>query len=85
LGDERQGLGLILGFFETAAKGRSISTHRKNEITFSQGDTAEAVFYIKKGKVKVTVVSKKVSRDGAVWRRSVPRSRLSYFMKSFAN
>ena len=50
-------LGLILAFFETAAKGRSISTHRKNEITFSQGDTADAVFYIKKGKVKVTVVS----------------------------
>ena len=64
LGDERQSLGSILGFFKTAAMGRSISTHRKNEITFSQGDTAEAVFYIKKGKVKVTVVSKKVSRDG---------------------
>jgi CRP/FNR family transcriptional regulator, cyclic AMP receptor protein len=45
-------------FFETAAKGRSISTPRKNEIIFSQGDAADAVFYIKKGKVKVTVVSK---------------------------
>jgi CRP/FNR family cyclic AMP-dependent transcriptional regulator len=45
-------------FFETAAKGRSISTHRKNEIIFLQGDAADAVFYIKKGKVKVTVVSK---------------------------
>jgi CRP/FNR family cyclic AMP-dependent transcriptional regulator len=45
-------------FFETAAKGRIISEHRKNEIVFSQGDAADAVFYIKKGKVKVTVVSK---------------------------
>jgi CRP/FNR family transcriptional regulator, cyclic AMP receptor protein len=45
-------------FFETAAKGRSISTHRKNQIIFSQGDAADAVFYIKKGKVKVAVVSK---------------------------
>jgi|ERR1700677_2463842 CRP-like cAMP-binding protein len=45
-------------FFETSAKGRSISTHRKNEIIFSQGDAADAVFYIKKGKIKVTVVSK---------------------------
>jgi CRP-like cAMP-binding protein len=44
-------------FFETTAKGRSISTHRKNEIIFSQGDAADAVFYIKKGKIKVTVVS----------------------------
>ena len=45
-------------FFETSAKGRSISTHRKNEIIFSQGDAADAVFYIKKGKIKVSVVSK---------------------------
>src|ERR1700735_4175160 len=45
-------------FFETAAKGRSISKHRKNEIIFSQGDAADAVFYIKKGKIKVAVVSK---------------------------
>jgi CRP/FNR family transcriptional regulator, cyclic AMP receptor protein len=45
-------------FFETAAKGRTISKHRKSEIIFSQGDDASAVFYIKRGKVKVTVVSK---------------------------
>jgi CRP/FNR family transcriptional regulator, cyclic AMP receptor protein len=45
-------------FFDTAARDRSISTRRKNEIIFSQGDAADAVFYIKKGKVKVTVVSK---------------------------
>jgi CRP/FNR family cyclic AMP-dependent transcriptional regulator len=45
-------------FFETAAKGRTISKHRKSEIIFSQGGDADAVFYIKKGKVKVTVVSK---------------------------
>src|SRR5579863_8872991 len=45
-------------FFETAANGRTISKHRKSEIIFSQGDDADAVFYIRKGKVKVTVVSK---------------------------
>jgi CRP-like cAMP-binding protein len=45
-------------FFETTAKGRSISTHKKNDIIFSQGDAADAVFYIKKGKIKLTVVSK---------------------------
>ena len=47
-----------VSFFQTAAKGRSISTHRKSEIIFSQGDVADAVFYIKKGKVKIGVVSK---------------------------
>lgn len=45
-------------FFETPGKGRTISKHRKKEIIYSQGDAADAVFYIKKGKVKVTVVSK---------------------------
>ncbi len=44
-------------FLETAAKGRVISTHPKKQIIFKQGDAADAVFYIKKGKVKVTVVS----------------------------
>jgi CRP-like cAMP-binding protein len=44
-------------FFATAAKGRAISRHRPKEIIFAQGDAADAVFYIRKGKVKVTVVS----------------------------
>jgi len=45
-------------FLETAAKGRIISTHQKKQVIFAQGDVADAVIYIKKGKVKVTVVSK---------------------------
>jgi CRP/FNR family cyclic AMP-dependent transcriptional regulator len=45
-------------FLETVSVGRVISTHPKKHIVFAQGDSADAVFYIKKGKVKVTVVSK---------------------------
>ena len=45
-------------FLETAAKGRIISTHQNKEIIFAQGDVADSVFYIKAGKIKVTVVSK---------------------------
>jgi CRP/FNR family transcriptional regulator, cyclic AMP receptor protein len=37
--------------------GRSIINYRKNQIVFSQGDPADAVFYIQKGKLKATVVS----------------------------
>jgi len=44
-------------FLETAAKGRVIATHPRKQIIFAQGDAADAVFYIRKGKVKVTVVS----------------------------
>ena len=40
-----------------AGRGRSIIKYRKNQIIFSQGDPAEAVFYIQKGKLKVAVVS----------------------------
>jgi CRP/FNR family transcriptional regulator, cyclic AMP receptor protein len=45
-------------YFGTAAKGRSIARHRQKEVIYAQGDAADAVFYIKKGKVKMTVVSK---------------------------
>jgi CRP-like cAMP-binding protein len=45
-------------FLETAAKSRIVSTHQKKQVIFAQGDVADAVIYIKKGKVKVTVVSK---------------------------
>ena len=45
-------------FLETVAKGRVVSAHPKKQIIFTQGDVAESVFYIKKGKVKVTVLSK---------------------------
>jgi CRP-like cAMP-binding protein len=45
-------------YLEVAAQGRSVSTHFKKQIIFSQGDAADSVFYIRKGKVKVTVVSK---------------------------
>jgi CRP/FNR family transcriptional regulator, cyclic AMP receptor protein len=44
-------------FLAKVGKGRSISKYRKDQVVFSQGDLAEAVFYIQKGKVKVTVVS----------------------------
>ena len=37
--------------------GRTIAKYRKNQKVFSQGDAADSVFYIQKGKVKVTVVS----------------------------
>ena len=44
-------------FLAKVGEGRSIRTYRKNELVFSQGDPADEVFYIQKGKVKVTVIS----------------------------
>jgi CRP/FNR family cyclic AMP-dependent transcriptional regulator len=44
-------------FLAKVGKGRSIAKYRVGEIVFAQGDAADAVFYVQKGKVKVTVVS----------------------------
>ena len=39
--------------------GRAISDYRKDKIVFRQGDPADAIFYIQKGKIKLTVVSER--------------------------
>ena len=44
-------------FLSTVDGGRSVSSYRKSQKVFSQGDPADAVFYIQEGKVKVCVVS----------------------------
>jgi CRP/FNR family transcriptional regulator, cyclic AMP receptor protein len=44
-------------FLAMVGEGRSIDRYHKDEIVISQGDPADAVFYIQRGKVKVTVVS----------------------------
>jgi CRP/FNR family transcriptional regulator, cyclic AMP receptor protein len=44
-------------FLATLDGGRTISHYRKDQTVFSQGSSADAVFYIRSGKVKITVVS----------------------------
>src|ERR1700690_1455540 len=44
-------------FLAKVGEGRRLVKHRKGQIVFSQGDPAEAVFYVQQGKVKLTVVS----------------------------
>jgi CRP/FNR family cyclic AMP-dependent transcriptional regulator len=44
-------------FLARVGDGRSLTKYRKGQIVFSQGEIGDAVFYIQKGKVKVTVVS----------------------------
>jgi CRP/FNR family cyclic AMP-dependent transcriptional regulator len=44
-------------FLSTVNGGRTVKAYRKNEKIFSQGDPADAVFYIQEGKVKVCVIS----------------------------
>jgi CRP/FNR family cyclic AMP-dependent transcriptional regulator len=44
-------------FLASVGAGRSITQSREGELIFSQGDPADALFYIQKGKVKVTTLS----------------------------
>jgi CRP/FNR family cyclic AMP-dependent transcriptional regulator len=44
-------------FLARVGAGRSMAAYRKSDVVYSQGDPANEVFYIQKGKVKVTVVS----------------------------
>jgi CRP-like cAMP-binding protein len=48
----RQFLGAVNG-------GRTQSSYRIDDVIFSQGDPADAVFYIQKGKIKIVVTSKR--------------------------
>jgi CRP/FNR family transcriptional regulator, cyclic AMP receptor protein len=45
-------------FLSTIDGGRTIATFAKKGRVFEQGDVADAVFYIQKGKVRLSVVSK---------------------------
>jgi CRP/FNR family transcriptional regulator, cyclic AMP receptor protein len=44
-------------FLSTINGGRKIEAFAKKQTIFAQGDSSDAVFYIKEGKVKLTVVS----------------------------
>jgi CRP/FNR family cyclic AMP-dependent transcriptional regulator len=45
-------------FLVKVGKGRTVANYEKAQRIFSQGDPADAIFYIQTGKVKLTVVSK---------------------------
>ena len=45
-------------FLSTMDGGRKIAAFAKKQTIFAQGDSSDAVFYIQKGKIKLTVVSK---------------------------
>jgi CRP-like cAMP-binding protein len=52
----RQFLGAVNG-------GRTQSSYRIDDVIFSQGDPADAVFYIQKGKIKIVVTSKRGKQE----------------------
>ena len=52
-------------FLDTVGVGRFIGRYKSGEVVFLQGDPANAVFYIQKGKVQITVLSKQ-GKEGVI-------------------
>jgi CRP/FNR family cyclic AMP-dependent transcriptional regulator len=48
-----------LSFFAGMTSGKSMKDYRAKQVVFAQGDAADAVFYVRTGQVKLTVVSGK--------------------------
>jgi CRP/FNR family transcriptional regulator, cyclic AMP receptor protein len=44
-------------FLAKVGEGKTITNYHKDQVIFSQGDVADAVFYIQQGTIKLTVVS----------------------------
>jgi CRP/FNR family cyclic AMP-dependent transcriptional regulator len=44
-------------FLANVGEGRTIRQYQKDQLIFSEGDPGDSVFYIQKGKVKITVTS----------------------------
>ena len=53
------------GFLTSVGTGRSTTRYQANKSIFRQGDPADGVFYIQKGKVKLTVVSEQ-GKEGVI-------------------
>ncbi len=45
-------------FLTKVSRESSVQSYRRKQVIFAQGDPADAVFYVQKGRVKLTVVSK---------------------------
>jgi len=48
----------LFAFLNSGGLGKKIVQYRNKQVVFSQGDPAARIFYIQKGRVKLTVVSK---------------------------
>src|SRR6476660_8979431 len=46
-------------FLAKMGDGKTITEYQKDQVVFSQGSEADAVFYIQRGKIKLTVVSER--------------------------
>jgi CRP/FNR family transcriptional regulator, cyclic AMP receptor protein len=44
-------------FLGKVGKGRTLAAYKKDQVVFSQGDAADSLYFVQKGKIKISVVS----------------------------
>src|SRR5438477_13063843 len=44
-------------FLSVVGKGKTVSEYRKGQVIFAQGDVADSIYYLQRGRVKVVVLS----------------------------
>jgi CRP/FNR family transcriptional regulator, cyclic AMP receptor protein len=44
-------------FLSKVGKGRTLAAYKKDQVVFSQGDAADSLYFVQKGKIKISVVS----------------------------
>jgi CRP-like cAMP-binding protein len=54
-------------FLAKVGEGKTIVEYRRDQIVFAQGDMADTVFYIQKGRVKVVVISEQAKKPSLVF------------------
>ena len=71
-------------FLAKAGVGKKILSLKKNDTAYVQGDPADAIFYVQKGRLRVTVTSseRKRSNDHLGWSRGIPGGELHGFSPS---
>jgi CRP/FNR family transcriptional regulator, cyclic AMP receptor protein len=49
----------VMAFLKEKNAGMPVATYQESQVVFAQGDPANAVFYVRSGQVKVTVISER--------------------------
>ncbi len=76
-------------FLTHTGVGRTVVSLKKNETAFAQGDSADAIFHVQKGRMKITVTSTNgkeatlVSQEILAEMIGTTRSRVSFLMNRF--
>ena len=72
-------------FLATIGQGRKILAFRQGDAIFAQGGLTDAVFYVQKGKIKLTVISQREKKQRwESWERAASSEKGAWPARHFA-